>query len=199
MKYLLSPAIVILISLIVVFAIQSYATQVSHTLGDGFTLCDDTIKTSVIVRNNSPISIPSVELPYSYGARVIEGNAGCDLNLTEGIRPCGSRTVWLGIINRGESKAGALTIHPNHGNFTIKLSAQVWVFSQSFDAAQTHVYCWTNDGEKYSCNAGFETLPGEPVGFSSLYLIIVAVTTLSIIVVSLWMIRIRRPYSVLNP
>jgi len=55
-KYVLPPMILILISLAVIFAIQANATQVSHTLGDGFTLTDDAIKTSVIVRNYSPIS-----------------------------------------------------------------------------------------------------------------------------------------------
>jgi len=103
-----------------------------------------------------------VELPYSYGASIVEGKARCELNLTEGVTPCGSRTVWLGIIQPDERKAGVLIIHPNHSNFTIKMTAQVWVLSLSFEAARTYVHCWTSDGTKYACGANKEAqLPGE--------------------------------------
>jgi len=163
-KYVLPLLALILIGLAFSWAIQANSTEVSHTLGNGFNLTSDSINTQVIVRNYSPLlaSIPSVELPYSYGASIVEGKARCELNVTEGVSPCGSRTVWLGIIQPGERKAGVLTIHPNYGNFTINMTAQVWVLSLSFEAAQTYVHCWTNDGTKYACGANKEAqLPGE--------------------------------------
>ena len=163
-KYVLPLLALILIGLTISLAIQTNSTQVSYTLGNGFNLTSDSINTQVIVRNYSPhlTSIPSVELPYSYGASIVEGKARCELNLTEGVTPCGSRTVWLGIIQPDERKAGMLTIHPNHGNFTIKMTAQVWVLSLSFEATRTYVHCWTNDGTKYACGANKEAqLPGE--------------------------------------
>jgi hypothetical protein len=93
-------------------------TSVYHTLGDGFS-SEDSISTSVIVRNGSPFSFPGVDLSYSCGARIVDGNATCQLPTSEGIKTCGDYTVDLGVIGSGQSKKGNLTISPNHGNFTV--------------------------------------------------------------------------------
>ena len=57
------------------------STSIFHSFGNGFALADNQVQTSVIVRNDSPFSVPGVEFPYSYGAQIIEGSAGCELLL----------------------------------------------------------------------------------------------------------------------
>jgi len=152
---------VLLISLGLSLVSASNGISISHGFGDAFTLSDDTILATAIVRNHSPFSVPYVTLSYSYGAQVIEGNALCELNMTEGLAACGSRTVWLGTINPGESKTGKVMIQPKHGNFTLAWSIQVWVFSFFWDVASANVHCRTPDGSHYACRSGTQDYPGE--------------------------------------
>jgi len=162
------------------------STSIFHSFGNGFALADSQVQTSVIVRNDSPFSIPGVEFPYSYSAQIIEGSAGCKLLTTEGTRSCGSTTVALGTIKKSESKMGNLTIFPNHGNFTIEYSAYVWLFTYSFKVASIQVACSSENGIDYTCaRVGREPVtatpgpvPGFPLEFIILGMLLGAVLVL---------------------
>ena len=167
----IAVAIVILFVSLALGLWAATSTSIFHSFGNGFALADNQVQTSVIVRNDSPFSVPNVGFPYSYGAQIIEGSARCELLTAEGTRSCGSTTVDLGTIKQTESKIGNLTIFPNHGNFTIEYSAYVWLFTFSFRAASIQVACSSENGIDYICaRAGREPatampppIPGFPV------------------------------------
>jgi hypothetical protein len=164
-------------------------TSVYHTLGDGFS-SEGSISTSVIVRNGSPFSFPGVELSYSYGARIVDGNATCQLPTSEGIKECGYYTVDLGVLRSGESKRGNLTLSPNHGNFTAQYYANVWVLGYLIKVNSINVSCHTKDGTHYTCareGSTPEVLPPPIPGFP-LESIIVGI----IIGTTLILLRIKR-------
>jgi len=156
-------AIVILFISLMLGLWASTTTSIFHSFGNGFALADDHVQTSVIVRNDSPFSVPNVGFPYSYGAQIIEGNARCELLTAEGTKSCGSTTVDLGTIKQTESKKGNLTIFPNHGNFTIEFSAYVWLYTFSFRVASIQVACSSENGIDYTCaRAGTEPVTAMP-------------------------------------
>jgi hypothetical protein len=126
-------------------------TPIFDTFGDGFFLQDDKVTTGVVIRNDSPVSFPGIYLSYSYGARVLHGNAACELDTVEGTEPCGSMLVGIGTIKQGESKVGYVEIFPNHGNFTVMFTAHVLVFCYSAPVADVVVSCSTRNGTDYTC------------------------------------------------
>jgi hypothetical protein len=162
-------AIVILFISLALGLSAATSTSIFHSFGNGFTLADNQVQTSVIVRNESPFSVPNVAFPYSYGAQIIEGSARCELLTAEGTRSCGTTTVDLGTIKQTESKIGNLTIFPNHGNFTIEYSAYVWLFTFPFRVASIQVACSSENGIDYTCaRVGAEpvtAMPGPVPGF----------------------------------
>jgi hypothetical protein len=156
-------AIVILFVSLILGLWAATSTSIFHSFGNGFALADNQVQTSVIVRNDSPFSVPNVEFPYSYSAQIIEGSARCELLTAEGTKSCGSTTVDLGTIKQSESKRGNLTIFPNHGNFTIEYSAYVWLFTYSFKVASIQVACSSENGIDYTCaRVGREPVTATP-------------------------------------
>lgn len=182
--------IVLVLYLPIALLAAMVTTSVYHTFGDGFS-SEDSISTSVIVRNGSPFSFPGVELSYSYGARIVNGNATCQLPTSEGIKACGYYTVDLGVIRSGESKKGNLTLSPNHGNFTMQYSANVWVLGCLIKVNSVNVSCHTNDGTHYTCaREGLtpEVLPPPPIPGFPLESIIIGI----VIGATLVLLRIKR-------
>jgi len=158
------PAIGILVSIPIYVALGTafalYGTTIFHSFGDGFSLSNHNITTHVIIRNDALIVLPLVELPYSYGVEVLEGNATCQLRTAEGIKSCGSAEIGLGTIKQGKSEAGPVDVYPNHGNFTLKYTAYVSMLSFQLAAAQVTVSCSTTNGFRYGClRAGEPTAP----------------------------------------
>ena len=158
----IAPVALILIYLAAGIAVATNGTSIFHTFGDGFSLTDDEVKTSVIVRNDAPISFPGIELPYSYDAVIEQGNARCQVRTVEGVKQCGTTTVGLGTLKPGQSKSGPVEIFPNHANFTARFYAYAWVFWFHAVVANVAVSCSTIDGRDYACVSSGEGRPGAP-------------------------------------
>jgi hypothetical protein len=147
----LAALVTVIVVLLLSFVLSLVATSIFHAFGNGFVLTDDRIVTSVIVRNDSPFPFPGVQLSYSYDARIVDGNAQCELPTAEGIKPCGSVKVDLGAIKPSEPKKGSVIVLPSHGNFTIEYRAYVWILTCTWEVASVSVSCTTNDGANYTC------------------------------------------------
>jgi hypothetical protein len=158
----IAPVALILIYLAAGVAVATGGTSIFHTFGDGFSLTDDKVRTSVIVRNDAPISFPGIELPYSYDALIEQGSARCQVRTVEGVKQCGTTTVGLGTLKPGENKSGPVEIFPNHANFTVRFYAYAWVFWFHSTVANVAVSCSTSDGRDYTCVTSGEGRLGAP-------------------------------------